>query len=167
MFESVFVYLSLMFVMVLLAWCGSHSKQHKLIWVALASFAYALIFGIRYNVGTDFPTYLNSYEQVALGNSGGDFVNWEWGVRTIFSLCAKVNFHYSIPFGIVAFVQIFLIFLGLKNQSKIWWVIPISLMLSCIWLSYSNIMRHMVAFSIFVYSIQYLSSKEYFKYYIL
>lgn len=152
--------------MMVFTWCGRHAKEHKLFWVALASISFAIVFGIRYNVGTDFPTYLNSYEQVALGNTGGDFEKWEWGVRTIFNLCAKIRLHYSIPFGIIAFIQIYLIFLGLRKQPKIWWFIPITLMFSCIWLSYSNIMRHMVAFSIFVLSIQFLASKQYLKYYI-
>lgn len=164
MAESIVVYIGLMFIMMIFSWCGGYAKKYKLFWAALASLSFAFIMGIRYNVGTDFPTYFNIYEQACFGNYTDRIERWEIGFRLIMISFAKADWHYSFPFGLIAFIQIFLIYAALKHFYRIWIFIPITLILSCIWISYDNIMRHMLAFSIFVYSLQYLANNEYLKY---
>lgn len=150
--------------MTVFSWCGCYAKKYKLIWNILSSFVFAVIFGIRYNVGTDFPVYLNNYELACVGSITDEFNRWEVGFRTIFLLFAKGNFHYSFAFGTIAFLQCFFVYLGLRNYPKVWVFIPLTLVFSCIWISYSNIMRHMMAFSILVYALSYLAKRKYVVY---
>ena len=151
-----------MILMVLLLY-STHHQKNKLLGAFLASAAFAIVFGIRWMVGTDFEAYLNGYEIACVGMID-TIDSWEIGFRYIFIVCSKYNCHYSIPFGIIAFLQVYFLFIGLYKYSNVWISLTLTLMLSCIWLSYSNIMRHMLAFSIFVYSIQFLANKQYIKY---
>ena len=146
------------------SWLGSHEKNHKYFGAICASLAFAVLFGMRYKVGTDFYTYYKMYEALTLGYEPQEFLRWEIGFRAIFALFARLDCHYSFPFGFIAFLQCFLIYVALRKQYKMWIFIPYTLMLTCIWISYANIMRHMLAFSIFVVAIQFLADKQYWKY---
>lgn len=164
MFESAVVYLGLMVVMMILAWLGSRSEHNRYTWAALASLAFAVVMGIRWNVGVDFPMYYDLYQLATTGYMGLGFDRWEPAFKILYIICGSQYLHYSIPFGIIAFIQCFLIFYGLRNQSKTWVFIPFTLMLSGTFVSYDNIMRHMVAFSIFICAIPYLAERKYWKY---
>ena len=52
----------------------------------------------------------------------------------------------------------------MRNQRKMWVYLPLCLFLLGTFISYNNIMRHMVAFSIFICSITYLADRQYLKY---
>ena len=164
MFSSVVVYILLMMFMMGLSWCASHAKHHRYIGAVSASLAFAVFFGIRYMVGTDFYTYYINYEDLKLGYQTDEFLRWEIGFRAIFIFFARLGCHYSLPFGVIAFIQCSLIYIALRKQYKMWTFIPFTLILTCIWISYANIMRHMLAFSIFIVSIRFLADKQYLKY---
>lgn len=165
MIDSALVYLGLMLIMMLFAWIGGKSKNYPYLWAAISSLAFGIVMGVRMHVGVDFDMYYNVYEGNKAGWFGGFGYNrWEPGFQLIYFLCSSQFLHYSIPFGIIAFLQIFLVFLGTRKLKEIWVFLPLTLFLCSTYISYNNIMRHMVAFSVFVFSIQYLADRKYWKY---
>lgn len=162
--ESIIIYLGLMFVMMGFAWVGSKSRHYRWLWAGLASLSFGVVMGIRMRVGVDFPMYYDIYELTKAGVEGWGFERWEPAFKILYIICGSQYLHYSIPFGIVAFLQIFLIFYGLRYEQRIWTYIPLTLMLAGYFISYNNIMRHMVAFSIFVCAIPFLAERKYWKY---
>lgn len=164
MLDSLIAYLGLMLIMMAFAWCGKHAGEYKKIYAGFAALWFAIVMGIRYNVGTDFDMYYNAYELARLGTFNQELTRWEIGFSLIFKAFAVYDFHYSIPFGLVAFFQCYLLFVGLKKQYRVWVYLPVTLMLSCIWITYDNIMRHMLAFSIFVAAIPLLAERKYVKF---
>ena len=170
MIFSLFVYLSLMIGMMTLCYCGGYLKSNnpysKYIWVILASIIFGFVFGIRYNVGIDFPTYYHEYNGAKIGYFSEEFKRWEWGFRKLLEFFANNGFHYSVAFGFLAFLQCLLIFIGVRDFPKIWYLVSFTLILSCTWMSYVNIMRHGMSFSIFVASIPFLAKKQYWLYFL-
>lgn len=165
MFESALVYLSLMVLMMIFAWIGGKSKNYPFLWAVLASLAWAVVMGIRMHVGIDFDMYYKVYEQNKTGWFGGfGFNRWEPGFQLLYWLCSTQFLHYSIVFGIIAFLQIFLVFYGTRSEKVCWVFLPLTLMFTGAFISYNNIMRHMVAFSIFVCAISFLAERKYWKY---
>ena len=68
---------------------------------------FSFIFGIRYNVGNDYMSYLDIYEGYAHYYTIRD--DLEIGFEFVTRLMAETGLHYSIYFGLIAFLQIFLI----------------------------------------------------------
>ena len=149
------------------AWLGTHSERYRWLWITLGCLFFAVVMGIRMNVGVDFPMYYKEYQLTQIETFGFGFRRWEPAFQILYLICGSQFMHYSIPFGIIAFLQSFLIFYGLRNQKEVWWLIPLTLFLTGIFITYNNIMRHMVAFSIFVCAIPYLADRKYCKYLIL
>lgn len=164
MIESFIVYLGLMVIMMIPAGIGARMRQHRLMWAALSSLAFALVMAVRWNVGMDFMMYYKTYQQVQAGWLTFNFNRLEPLFRLLYWIFGSQNVHYSIPFGIIAFIQCFLIFVGLRKYPQTWVFIPMTLMLSVLFISYDNIMRHMLAFSIFICAIPYLAERQYWKY---
>lgn len=164
MIDSAIVYLGLMAIMTVFVWLGYRSKQFRWFWVTLACISFGVVMGIRMNVGIDFPMYLRAYEQIKAGTFAFGFTRWEPGFQLLFYLCSSQYLHYSIPFGIIAFLQMFLLFYGLRNESRVWIFIPLAFFLTGYFITFNNIIRHMVAFSIFVCAIPYLADRKYWQY---
>lgn len=164
MITSLIVYIGLMLLMTAFSRPAGQSGLRKYTGVIIASVLYAVIFGIRYNVGTDFPMYLRGYENTLDNVGGWEAARWEIGYQWIFLFPARIGLPYPFGFGVIAFIQCFLLYVGLRRQPEAWKFLPVTLMLSWIWLSYANIMRHMVAFSIFVAALPYLADRKYLKF---
>lgn len=164
MFESAVIYIGLMVVMMIFAWLGSRSDHRALSWAALSAISFAIVMAVRWKVGVDFYMYYKQYELVKAGSMGFGFQRYEPLFRLLFYVCGTNFLHYSIPFGIIAFLQCFLIFVGLRAQKRAWIFIPFTLMMTGLFVSYDNIMRHMMAFSIFICAIPYLAKRKYWQY---
>lgn len=135
------------------------------LFLLLAIFGYSVIFGARYGVGTDYFTYLYMYDNYQWSFSYYDYVEPLFRIFTL--VLASCDIHSSVYFFIIAFSQILMIYILFYQKEKdIYPFLSLLLMLSGIWLSFSNIMRQELAFCIFVFSIKYIQSKQ-FKYYII
>lgn len=167
MIDSLVVYLGLMIIMMIPAAMAEHSQRNKFLWAAISSLAFAIVMAIRWNVGMDFMQYHIVYQKAMAGYNGDDLTRFEPGFLFLYYLGAQQFIPDSIIFGIIAFFQIFLIFVGLRKFTSIWAFIPMTLMLSVIFISFDNIMRHMMAFSIFVCAVSYLADRHYWKYLLL
>lgn len=156
-FQTYLLYTLLFLVMFLLA--KRASDKGEWFWMVLAILIYSIIFGMRYGVGEDHISYLKDYKQLAfvLDNSYDDT---EVGFRLIRDTLAKGGFHFAIYFGLIAFVQLWLVFKAVKRDTFIYPYLIISFCLGCIWLSYSNGLRQCLAFCIFAYSLLFVENKK-------
>lgn len=130
------------------------NKQKDQITATIAIIAYSVIFGLRYGVGMDYFTYKENFEFP-------DTITYtEPGFLLALKLFSSVHLSTPFYFGIIAFIQLYFIFLSLKNDKKIYPFLVFSYMAGCIWLSFANCLRQELAFCIFTCSIQLLDSKR-------
>lgn len=101
---------------------------------------FGLIFGMRWDVGTDNLEYLYIYV-----NNLTDNYEIEFLFKIFNDICYDFHFHYSIYFGIFAFIQLFLVLYTLKNQSYIWPFIIIALFGGNFFWDWMNGMRQEMA----------------------
>ena len=71
---------------------------------------FAIVFGMRYDVGVDHLSYLENYIW-QIDNPKFELI-FSW----ITKICRSLNFHYSIYFAILAFIQVFFSFMHLKMR---------------------------------------------------
>lgn len=125
----------------------------------LAIMIFAIVFGIRYNVGIDHLRYIESYETLRI--VGGDAVDTEFGFLLVGKFFAYFNLHYSWYFFFLSFLQLFLLFYALRYHYKvIGWVI-LTFILSTTFLNFMNGIRQELAFCFQVVALFYLSRKCY------
>lgn len=165
MLQTILVYSLLFFVMYVL--CYYASKQNKWWAVVVALIIYSIIFGLRYGVGVDFFGYLNIYEKFRL--SGGDILlreDFEEGFLFIIKQLGYRNIHYGWFFGIIAFLQIFLVFYSVKKDKYIYPFLVITFFLGCSWLNFANGLRQILVMCLFFVSLRYATNKQFIWYYL-
>jgi hypothetical protein len=139
------------------------------LWGWMPIFLFTLVFGLRYGVGIDYNSYLEIYEY-SEGYSFSELLEnerFEPGFLLLVYICHTLNAPVYVFFSIFAFLQILLIYLTFKNEDNI--LIYIYLTLICTgvcMLSFMNIMRQMVAFGIFLFSLKYICDNKLLKYWI-
>lgn len=164
MLQTVLVY-SLLFL-VMFGLCSNASKQNKWWCVVVALIIYSIIFGLRYGVGMDFFGYLKFYEKFRV--SGGQIAlraDFEGGFLFIMKQLALRNFHYGYFFGVVAFLQIFLLFYSIKKDRWIYPFLVVVFMLGGSWLNYANGLRQILAVCCFMVSLRFASEKKFIWHY--
>lgn len=162
-FQTLFVYVLLFLIMFL---CGRKTAQTgKMTYVYVACLLYAIIFGLRYGVGVDFFGYLNGYESIRL--YGAEQSKQEIGFFYLTKFIAQLNLHYGFYFAIIAYLQVRLITEAVKQDKYIYPMLSVTFILGCIWLSYCNGLRQILAFCIYAYAIRCIIEKRPFKYYLL
>lgn len=174
MFESIIVYGLLTMVMVL---CGIVAAQRECLyyhkWTNCNNYklsflhwetifpliVFAFIFGCRYNVGVDYPAYLEAY----WGRGDEDMEPlFLWVTNSM----SNLNIHYAFYFGLWAFIQVFLLFYTLRHQRFLFPFVAFFLIFGSYYLSMMNIIRQQLAACIFLYSIQYIDNKKYIRYFL-
>ena len=172
MLQSIVVYFSLALFMIV---CGCiAAKREKIflkyhnaseeqsfchyetIWPLLL---FALIFGCRYNVGVDYPTYLNSYLH------GGDR-EYEFLFQFITDILSINGVHYAIYFFLWAFIEVFLLFYSFRKQRFLFPYMAFILIFGFYFMSMMNVIRQQIAACIFLFSLQYIERKQALKYYV-
>lgn len=154
MIQTLFVYITLTITMAIL--CHFAAKEKKWGLAVFAVLIYSVIFGLRYGVGADFFGYKNIYEHINYAND----TRFEPGIIFIMKILSSLNLPTSFFFGLVAFLQLFLVFLAIKQYKYIYLPICIAFMLDCDWLFFSNGLRQIIALCVFIYSIQFIQTKK-------
>lgn len=125
-----------------------NNRWNSNIYVLISMFLFALIFGMRYYVGIDYHAYLDIYE---LADYRMQY--YENGFYLITDLCQKLNLHYSIYFGILAFIQILFTFMAFRNQREILpYLIMVLILSGVVMEGWMNGIRQYIAICIFIYS---------------
>ena len=149
--QTYLVYLIVMAVLFFTARETARTKHFR--YLAIGLVFYAIIFGIRYGVGTDCIQYIKMYDDFARGFEVHQRV--EIGYKTLMSIFISMSLPCWCFMAFVAFAQLFLIFRALKDKIELAPFIALTFMLGCTWLVYSNGMRQTIAFCLFVLSLYY------------
>lgn len=120
---------------------------------------FAVIFGMRYNVGTDYLSYLYSYIY------NPDKSRFEFLFSNITKLLRDNDVHFSVYFGILAFIQVFFFFLSFNNQRYLFPFLIFFLAVNEEWLNWMNIIRQAIAMCIWLYSLKYIEQRKFWKYF--
>lgn len=167
MLQSLFVYPLLIIVMLYLSYVGRAKESWK--YMVYAFGVYALIFGMRFGVGVDYLSYKEVYE--ILGSHFGPTENvekMEWGFRLLSQMLAMCGVHYTVYFGLIAFVQILITFLAFKDKPVIYPYIIFTFMVSCcMWLTYSNGLRQILVVSMWILAVRLAVEQKPWAYYAL
>lgn len=119
---------------------------------------FAVVFGMRYDVGVDHINYLEGYlnkEYVSKGELLFDLLSQiGWGL----------NLHYTVYFTIIAFVQVYFFFYAFKDQRYLFPFLVFFLFTNGEWLSWMNIIRQSMAMCIWVYYVKYIEERKLWKY---
>jgi len=135
-------------------------KLYFWVWdIVLALLIFALVSGIRWQVGVDHLNYLEGYNDVKLDSEflGGEI---EIGFRLITELFAKLNIHFVFYFAFWAFLQIFFIYRSFKDERYLLPYLGLLIIFGGEYLSWMNGIRQMLAATIFVFSIQFINQKK-------
>lgn len=168
MLQSIIVYTSLSTFMILCGIVAANREQYKGLTFKLSFFhletllplfAFAVIFGCRYNVGVDYPAYLEGY----LYGSDRE-------LEVLFSLVTNgmsdLGIHYALYFFLWAFIEVFLLFYTFRKQRFLFPYIAFFLIFGSYYLSMMNIIRQQLAACIFLFSLQYIDGRKCIKYYL-
>lgn len=123
---------------------------------------FALICGIRWNVGSDSVGYMLDFRDGRASEKGVEHL-WDWFVLSVHSL----HLHYTIGMAITGFVQIYFTTKLASKYRYLLVFLPIVLFGGGHFLGWCNAVRQMMAAGIFVYSTQYILQKKFIPYIIL
>ncbi len=169
MLQSFIVYFSTLFIMLLsLRGCRKERENKLLFNFGVGSFVaimlYTLVMGVRYGVGMDYFGYLNPYKEAILyGESAVE--DWEPAFRYLILGLAKSGLHFSFFFASVAFLQMFFVFKAFRKNKEILPYLVLAFFAVSL-LSWQNILRQMVAMPIFIYAIQFITNKDWKRYFL-
>jgi len=166
--QSLFVYIGLGLSLYLLGRVASQRQianfqvGHRLTfwnWEIVASLAlFALVSGVRWNVGVDHLSYLREYLHAqAYGTTIKDF---EIGFKLLTQGMALLGFHYAFYFGLLAFLQLFCIYQTFKDERYLLPYVGLTVVLGFHYLSWMNGIRQMLAATIFLFSIQFIVRRK-------
>lgn len=119
---------------------------------------FAVVFGMRYDVGTDHLTYLTKYVNRVTTE------RYELLFASITALCQKINLHYTVYFGILAFIQVFFFYYSFKDERYLYPFLSFFLFTTEDWMSWMNIIRQALAICVCLYSLKFIEEKKLWKY---
>lgn len=163
MFLSVIIYGILFLVMVLLSNQAYRKKNNT--YILFSSLVYALVFGLRYGVGRDYPSYLINYLWYLRGSV--PINSDEFGFELLQKAFAGLEMHPVFFFGFISFVQICLFYYIFRDKKYLLVPFTAIYMLSAAWLPFSSALRQALAMSFFVIALRYTDVKGLFKYFAL
>lgn len=120
---------------------------------------FAVIFGLRYDVGQDHLSYLFSYK-----NGGGYIERYEPIFKFVTSEFGEFGLHPFWYFGLWAFIQIFFVYYALKDERFLMPFVAIVLIMGQFFMQWMNGIRQELASCIFFFSVIYIIDKKFIKY---
>lgn len=127
-------------------------------------FIFALVAGIRYDVGVDHLSYLEDYISALNGKNFIRDRGYEEGYIFITSLFGELGIHPIIYFAFLGALQLgFVLFTFKTERLMVPWML-IALVLGGEFFSWMNGIRQMIAACIFVYSTQFIRDRKLVKY---
>src|SRR5690606_22024889 len=166
--QSILVYLTLIIIMVL---CGIYTMSQysyaiknnrsyyksNFFWridIILPIILFSILMGMRFNVGYDHLAYLDGY--LSKNYIGKD--------EPLFFLISEIswyfNLHYTVYFGIIAFLQITFFYLSFKDERYLLPFLMFFLFTNGTHQSWVNIIRQSLATCIWLYSLKYIDNKK-------
>lgn len=119
---------------------------------------FAIIFGMRFDVGTDHLSYLSGYYWKDNVSKGEVLFN---GLTHLFQ---SLDIHYTVYFGVFAFIQVFFFFYAFKKERFLFPFLVFFIFMNGEFLSWMNIIRQSIAICIWLYAIKYIEERKIWKY---
>lgn len=139
------------------------SKLDKLMFKVLIFIFMTLIIviaGLRYEIGTDYPTYRKIYFSLSLDNH--KYIELGYGYVNLFF--KYMNFSYEFTVFIFSLVINLLFYRFIKKHSvSLFFSLLLYVLLNYYFITF-NAVRQMIAIGIFLNSIEYIFKKQYFKF---
>ena len=169
MFQTTYVYSSLMLIMILSGYiymkrsCGDRNIRTAWFNVdfLLPIICFALLFGVRYDVGNDYESYLEIYDGYSHHSVVRD--DLEVGFKLITQLMAESGIHYSFYFSLIAFLQIFLIYYTFRKEGYLFPFLAFMIM-SGAFLGWMSVIRQSLVWCLFVYAVPFIKQKKFIPY---
>ena len=173
MLESLLVY-SILFIIMCMCGVISARKEKKYVGrsgvfveekrfftpeVIIIVLSFSIVFGFRWGVGVDYFRYLYAYTEVIPER-------FEFLFQLVSSILKRLGAHYSIYFGIWAFLDIVLLYYALHKYRFIYPYIAFFLIFGSYYLPMMNGIRQHIATMIFLTSIRYVDQKQIVKFYL-
>lgn len=170
MVQSIIVYSLIMYIMILFAAYASKNSSYlsstglvvqRSFWrleVLFPLLLFAIVFGMRYDVGVDYLNYLEGYlwrEHVGKNDLLFDLlsiIGW------------KLNLHFVVYFSIIAFIQVFFFFYAFKDERYLFPFLVFFLFTNGDWIFWMNVIRQALALCIWIFSLKYIEKKQVWKY---
>ena len=159
MFDAYFIYFALLAFLIISTWLynKTDARSRKII-LGFAVAIYSIVLGLRYNVGTDYMAYMDIYNMLY-------FDDVEWGYALINKILYNAGLPFPAIFILVAFFQILLFLKGVEKIDAKYLPYTVFFYFTTLYIFLSlNGLRQCLAFSIFVYSINYIADKKLVKY---
>ena len=125
------------------------------VWTPLLLFA--AIMGMRYDVGVDHLSYKRSY-------LSGEGFHREPIFRWLSIVGREMDIHYTIYFGLLALIQVFLLFYTFKKERHLFPFLVFVLFTSQFFIHWMNGIRQETAGLIFLFASRYIAEKKFGKY---
>jgi len=126
-------------------------------WDIIMIFLFAIIFGIRYNVGVDYDSYKEIYEQQ-------DVERLEFIFKGITIFLYNSGFHVTFYFALWAMGQIYFLLKSFQNEKYILPALIFVLFTGQYFLLWMNVIRQDLAACIFIYSVAFIADRNFFKF---
>lgn len=123
-------------------------------------FVFALIAGMRYDVGVDHLSYLSDYLDALNGNFQARDRGYEEAYMFITIMFGKLGIHPTLYFGFLAALQIGMVLLAFRSER---FMVPWMLMFIVLggpFFTWMNGIRQMTAAAIIVFSAQFIQEKK-------
>lgn len=114
---------------------------------------FAVLVGLRYDVGTDHLHYWVAYELE--GNERFEFL-----FQLLSDICNRIGFHPTVFFGILGLIQIVFLYLAFKDESYLFAFFAIFLFTDGIFASWMNTIRQDIACCIWIFALNYIIQKK-------
>lgn len=129
--------------------------------VILPIILFAIIMGMRYDVGVDYFSYLNNYLDGDYSGKG----------EFLFYLFSDIgwyfNLHYVVYFTAIAFVQILFFLLAFKDERYLFPLLIFFLFTNGNFLFLMNVLRQALAMCIWLYALRFIETKKPYIYFLI
>lgn len=166
MLYSVVIYLTTALVLICVASIFSLTARNikipagqEIVMASVIALIFAVIFGMRWDVGVDSLAYLYAYKY-----NDTERFEVEYAFKFINDKMYQLHFHYAIYLGLIAFIQLFLLLYSFKKKIFLWPFHIIALFGGHFFLDWMNVMRQETASCIGFYGIKYVVERKPWKY---
>lgn len=128
--------------------------------IVISLLLFAIVAGIRYNVGVDNLSYIRSYE---FFKNYGHFERktFEVGYVAVITFFAKLGTHFSVVNGFWALLQIGFVYYAFKKDVRLLPFLGLLIMTGPYFLDWMNGVRQTVVECVLIWALGYVSKKKY------
>lgn len=125
--------------------------------------AFAIICGLRYDVGVDYFSYLGSYDDIAKYNDS-ESVKFEIGFKSMMQILAAFEAHFFWFFFVTSLVQIYFITKAFETEKRVLPYMSFVLMTGGIYFTLMNEIRQGIVVCIFLFTTRFILERNLIKY---